>query len=163
MDKTEAYKCVGKMHSEPLSKRDVTNLLYGYKAARASIGFLRSQLQEDADLLLYPPGQPIDKEKVTCTPDPTAQEMAMLARSSEARSYYKSTLEILDESTRILDKLMLCVAGLLPEQRFVVLETMINRKTVETVAEDMGVSTRTVNTYKSQAIDRVFDLINSVH
>ncbi|MDO5016551.1 MAG: sigma factor-like helix-turn-helix DNA-binding protein [Eubacteriales bacterium] len=159
--KLKAYECVRKMHSEPLSKRDVTNLLYGYKAARASISLLRAQLREDADVLLYPDGKPIEADKVTGTPNPTAQELAMMARSEAAQRYYQDTLEILDESTRILDKLLLCVSKLAPAYRLVVMEVMINQKTIEEVSAQMELSPATIKSYKSRAIDLIVEKINS--
>lgn len=160
-EKTRAFQCIQKLHAEPLSRREVVNLLDNYRAARKAISILLDQLQEDADLLLYPPGRVLDSDRVTSTPDLTSQGMAMLARSEDARSYYRSTRFILTESTRILDKLMLGVTLLPPKQKLVVLENMINQKTVEEVADVLDVSPRTVKNYKAQGIERVFDFVNS--
>lgn len=157
-DKSLARNRLDQIHAEPFNKDEVYNLLYNYKANRASIVLILETIEEDSDMLLYPSGVDLTKDKVS--QDPSDMIETFLRRARSARTYQVETLKLLRDCVRILDKLMYCVTKLPSHERLAVMETTINGKSAGEVGDEHGLSARTVKRHKHAGVERVYNMIN---
>lgn len=159
-NKSLARNRLNQIHAEPFNKDEVYNLLYNYKANRASIVLILETIEEDSDMLLYPSGTDLTQERVQRTQDPSDMIETFLRRARSARTYQVETLKHLRDCLRILDKLMNCVAQLPSNQRLAVMETTVNGKTLAEVADEYSMSEGTVKRHKQDGVENVFNMIN---